>query len=154
MSCAGLAENSHFTLSLVWRCSPGKSFFLQNVLFRPLPVFKCTGCSLRLYNFHAKHTSITHSRKCQHPANFFSLTVCNDNYGLFGGIVVEDMICAGEEGLDSCQGDSGGPLMCENQTVQCGIVSWGVGCAFDGFPGVYTEVSAYIDWIAERSTET
>ena len=66
-------------------------------------------------------------------------------------IIGDVMICAGEAGIDSCQGDSGGPLMCEDQSVQCGIVSWGIGCAFDGFPGVYTEVSAYIDWIDENS---
>ena len=69
------------------------------------------------------------------------------------------MFCAGEEkgGIDSCQGDSGGPLVVPNQsdsgqiTYQiAGIVSWGIGCAKPGLPGVYTKVSNYIDWIEDR----
>lgn len=40
-------------------------------------------------------------------------------------------------------------MVCEfNETwVQVGIVSWGIGCGHIGFPGVYTEVSYYRDWI-------
>ena len=47
------------------------------------------------------------------------------------------------------QGDSGGPLICleeKNPTI-FGIVSWGTGCAKDGFPGLYAKVSSVIDWI-------
>lgn len=47
------------------------------------------------------------------------------------------------------QGDSGGPLICleeKNPTI-FGIVSWGTGCAKDGFPGLYAKVSSVTDWI-------
>ena len=55
------------------------------------------------------------------------------------------MICAGTGGKDSCQGDSGGPLVDEKGYL-IGIVSWGQGCAREGYPGVYTETSYFVEW--------
>lgn len=47
------------------------------------------------------------------------------------------------------QGDSGGPLVCKlNQTwLQIGIVSWGRGCIHPLYPGVYANVSYFLNWI-------
>ena len=60
------------------------------------------------------------------------------------------MICAGKAGKDSCQGDSGGPMV-DSEGKQVGIVSWGYGCADEGYPGVYTRVSHYYDWIVKHA---
>lgn len=59
--------------------------------------------------------------------------------------VYNSNICAYARGRDSCQGDSGGPLAAGGRLI--GIVSWGIGCARQGLPGVYTRVSSYVGWI-------
>lgn len=62
-------------------------------------------------------------------------------------------LCAGyKEGqVDACQGDSGGPLVCMspfgNYPELYGIVSFGVGCALPGNPGVYTNVARFRTWL-------
>ena len=66
-----------------------------------------------------------------------------------GEIFDAQMFCAGAANTDSCQGDSGGPIVKEVDGVKhlAGIVSWGYGCAISGYPGVYTRISHYVDWI-------
>ncbi|XP_051770088.1 uncharacterized protein LOC127523435 isoform X2 [Ctenopharyngodon idella] len=74
---------------------------------------------------------------------------CNCLYRV--GNITDNMICAGllGGGKDSCQGDSGGPMVSNQSSVwvQSGIVSFGIGCARPEYPGVYTRVSRYQEWI-------
>lgn len=67
--------------------------------------------------------------------------------------ITANMMLAGEPGTwskDSCQGDSGGPLIYWSGVtkVLVGVTSWGIGCADDGYPGVYTRLSRFASWIA------
>lgn len=63
--------------------------------------------------------------------------------------LISSQLCAGGEfSRDSCDGDSGGPLMRWTDAWYLeGIVSFGNKCGLEGWPGVYTRVSDYIDWI-------
>ena len=79
-----------------------------------------------------------------------SNATCSSSYP---GQITAQMICAGlaEGGKDSCQGDSGGPMMVRDAAgtgwLQAGIVSWGNGCAWAGYYGVYARVSELKSWI-------
>lgn len=67
----------------------------------------------------------------------------------------EGQLCAGAEfNIDSCSGDSGGPLMSQKLywTIE-GIVSFGHKCGLEGWPGVYTRVTSYVDWIKSMIKE-
>jgi len=78
-------------------------------------------------------------------------SVCNDRSHYAGMLNQNVMFCAGRltGGVDSCQGDSGGPLVCKqgNSWVIQGVTSWGNGCADANYPGVYTRVSTFTNWI-------
>ncbi|CAD6995818.1 unnamed protein product [Ceratitis capitata] len=69
-----------------------------------------------------------------------------------------NVICAqGDKGSDSCGGDSGGPLMYKDKKnlkiYLIGVVSSGTGekCGAANTIGVYTNVSAHMDWIVKKT---
>lgn len=70
--------------------------------------------------------------------------------------ITSQMLCAGnvnDGGIDSCQGDSGGPLTYSDNggpTTVVGVVSWGIGCAQKGQPGVYARVTSVLGWITSN----
>jgi hypothetical protein len=69
-------------------------------------------------------------------------------------------LCAGGvQGKDSCTGDSGGPLMSTGTSSRdgrtryfvAGVVSYGPEpCGKKDWPGVYTRVASYTDWILNQ----
>ncbi|KID77287.1 Trypsin [Metarhizium brunneum] len=64
---------------------------------------------------------------------------------------IEDEVCAGGDGKDTCGGDSGSPLIDQGTATIIGITSrssWYSDCG--QYPGLYTRVSSYLDFIQEN----
>ena len=83
---------------------------------------------------------------------------CRTRNGFIGGKkvsllgrITNNMLCAQDKNEDACQGDSGGPLiekgLLPRLDKQVGVVSWGMGCAHEVFPGVYARISSQMSWI-------
>jgi trypsin len=79
-------------------------------------------------------------------------TTCSTEYGAQGVPVDTNLLfCAGDGTdpntiADSCQGDSGGPIVYDTDSPNkayklVGLVDSGIGCAVQGFPGIYTSVT-------------
>jgi len=78
-------------------------------------------------------------------------TLTNGPYGQYG--LTDDMVCAyGDGERDACQGDSGGPMVVEvnGHYDLVGVVSWGTGCAEEGYPGVYSRVTSNLVWVKKQ----
>ncbi|EFN82690.1 Proclotting enzyme [Harpegnathos saltator] len=83
---------------------------------------------------------------------------CKTAFQNFKTTVIDNrVLCAGyaRGGKDACQGDSGGPLMSPSSKYTyiyyvTGIVSYGFKCAEPGFPGVYTRVTSFLDFITSQ----
>ncbi|ROK74140.1 Complement factor I [Anabarilius grahami] len=81
-----------------------------------------------------------------------NVTIIGDCEKYYKDRFLPGMECAGDlEGkVDSCQGDSGGPLVCKDASgvsYVWGIVSWDDKCGEPNYPGIYTKVAHYFDWI-------
>ncbi|XP_064594990.1 trypsin-3-like, partial [Liolophura sinensis] len=76
----------------------------------------------------------------------------SDSHPAKGFAIIDDgVLCAAAEegGRDTCAGDSGGPILCLQETSWhlAGISSGGYHCGQYEFPGIYTRINHYIDWI-------
>ncbi|XP_047663437.1 polyserase-2-like [Tachysurus fulvidraco] len=78
-----------------------------------------------------------------------NIAVCKKEWNKVNMVLPNNILCAGGYNTESgaCQGDSGGPLVCNG--VAAGIVSFNYfqNCKYPNVPNVYTDISAYSDWI-------
>lgn len=116
-----------------------------------LPYDIATICGFGASKFHTK--ARTHLYETD--IAIIDQNTCNDS---FSGSISKNMICAGgmiANKRDACSGDSGGPLQMDvrQHVTLIGIVSFGNSCAMDGFPGIYTRINSYYNWIVKTIDE-
>jgi len=79
---------------------------------------------------------------------------CANAYAAISRVTIgATKMCAGDGRRDTCNGDSGGALLSNNignVYAVVGVTSFGVDCAREDFPGVYTRVDQYLDWIRQN----
>ncbi|KAK2721358.1 venom protease-like [Artemia franciscana] len=88
----------------------------------------------------------------------FSKLSCLQAYSRFKNVLItSNTICAGHPfgGKDACRGDSGGPLLYQvsGRFFVIGVVSTGHLCGSASYPGVYTYVPNYSEWILSSIEE-
>jgi len=91
---------------------------------------------------------------------------CQNDFNYASYKITDQMVCAsaedGQGGKDSCQGDSGGPMVTKEDSSDgqtagqnyelIGVVSWGWGCANADEPGVYSRMTAQLDWVLQKTS--
>jgi trypsin len=81
---------------------------------------------------------------------------CVDTYAPYDIPVTKWMMCTGTQAHHKavCRGDSGSPLWARNANgkfrVQVGVVSWGIPCAYKGFPDAYGRLATLGGWVKRQ----
>ncbi|KAL0869170.1 hypothetical protein ABMA27_007457 [Loxostege sticticalis] len=133
--------------------------FVKPICLPTLNEFKLN--SLDGYNMEVAGWGKTESRsesdvKLKVSVPVVSNPKCESVFSRVNRRITNKQMCAGgKEGQDSCRGDSGGALMGKvsnyNNWFAFGVVSYGPSpCGTPGWPGVYTRVTEYVDWILSK----
>lgn len=113
------------------------------------PIFPCSNGVVTGWGRTIEGGYLSSQLQVLYPFPILSPQVCCRAYGC--PPFTERMVCAGiiEGGKGVCHGDSGSPLVVNK--VLIGLVSWGYGCARPNYPGVFTNVAAFISDFAKIS---
>ncbi|RLV88238.1 hypothetical protein DV515_00015523 [Chloebia gouldiae] len=111
-----------------------------------------TECEISGYGRNEEFSPFYSENLKEGHVRLFPASRCTAQY-LDNRTVTDNMLCAGDTRNldDACKGDSGGPLVCmkDDRMYLIGIISWGIGCGRKDIPGVYTNVTRYLDWIQD-----
>jgi len=132
-------KSIRFDKYVVPACLPEQGSYIERMLYSHCEI---AGWGMQEYN--NSNTYPDSVRAAKITVGNIRQSHCNYLYGR--EVRPTGKFCAGGS-VDACQEDSGGPLMCEieGRYKIIGIVSSGKGCGT--YPGLYTEVSKYTDWI-------
>ncbi|KAK8740104.1 hypothetical protein OTU49_003035 [Cherax quadricarinatus] len=121
----------------------------------------CLPCQYASYNLSGEHGTVTGwgtlSNNGEQSAVLqkveLPILTTDECQVYMGNTVTDNMICTYLPGQDACKGDSGGPLSWSmgDHYYLLGVVSFGVGCASEQYPGVYTKVTNYLQWIKNKT---
>jgi len=84
---------------------------------------------------------------------------CEAIYDELAYPITSRMLCAGSprHTKASCYGDSGGPLWGKAEdgtySVQVGVVSWGIPCAYAGYPDVFSRLAKLGKWVKAQMAD-
>ncbi|CAG9812240.1 unnamed protein product [Chironomus riparius] len=140
----------------------GGEFLLENVNINviSLPIDYVgqdfVGIPASAAGFGAKDDPPTHSSQYLNYVvmNVINNAECNETYG---GMMTESKLCTNTAGgTSTCHGDFGAPLSIssnnENTIIGVGSLRYFNGCTVNA-PAVFTRVTAYLDWIQEKTSE-
>lgn len=161
ISHPGYDTNLHNDIALI-RLSEPADFQQDNIRPICLPVtnefqnLNLTGRNTTVLGWGATETGLQSQHLLKVALPIVSNEDCASIYKSATEIWYKQMCAGGERDRDSCGGDSGGPLVFPGKLnrqvryIQHGIVSFGHRrCGNGGFPGVYTRIAYYIDWILD-----
>jgi len=156
-------EQQYNDLALLRLARPAKlSYFVRPICLPSDPVLNnidIVGEKFQVAGWGKTETRSQSDIKLKVTVDGADIGNCNKVYHSTGRVISDSQLCAGgERGKDSCRGDSGGPLMGNFKNSQgqaywylAGLVSYGPSpCGQEGWPGVYTRVSKYINWIESQ----
>lgn len=142
-----LEHNAQFNDFVRPICLPTMSDLRQNTL---------EGYDMEVAGWGKTETRSESEVKLKVSVPVVSNSECDSVFSRVNRRIVSQQMCAGGmAGQDSCRGDSGGALMGKvnkyNNWFAFGVVSYGPSpCGTPGWPGVYTRVTAYVDWILSK----